>query len=53
MSNIWAVHNNPEVWKDPEAFRPERFLDGDKLAPPPDEYVPFSTGKSFIDAKNK
>ena len=44
VSNIWAIHNDPDVWKDPETFRPERFLHGDKLVAQPDEYVPFSTG---------
>ena len=26
MSNSFTVHMNQEYWKDPEAFRPERFI---------------------------
>ena len=26
MPNIWLVHRNPDVYPDPEEFRPERFL---------------------------
>ena len=45
ISNIWAVHHDPEVWKEPGLFRPERFLDGNTLKRQPDEYLPFSIGK--------
>ena len=23
--NIWAIHRDPETWKDPDEFYPERF----------------------------
>lgn len=26
--NVYAMHRHPDVWKDPDDFRPERFLDG-------------------------
>jgi cytochrome P450 len=39
--SIYLVHRNPEVYPDPEAFRPERFLDN-----PPGTYtwIPFGGG---------
>jgi cytochrome P450 len=41
MPNVWLVHHNPDVYPDPEAFRPERFL-----ARSPDTYswIPFGGG---------
>ncbi|XP_055955497.1 steroid 17-alpha-hydroxylase/17,20 lyase isoform X3 [Patella vulgata] len=46
MVNHWALHNDPEHWKDPEIFRPERLLDADgKLAPKTMSWLPFSAGR--------
>lgn len=35
------LHRNPDVWPEPLAFRPDRFLD---RKPKPTEYVPFGGG---------
>ncbi|XP_055943157.1 cytochrome P450 2J4-like [Argiope bruennichi] len=46
MANFWAVHHDPRNWKDPESFKPERFLssDGKSVVKSP-HYMPFSVGK--------
>ena len=47
IPNLWSVNRDPKMWKDPDVFNPERFLDGDgkeidmKLVP---SFMPFSTG---------
>ena len=40
----WIMHRDPRYYDDPEAFRPERWLDGlaDRL--PPGAYFPFGAG---------
>ncbi|KAF8783145.1 Cytochrome P450 2J6 like protein [Argiope bruennichi] len=47
ISNIYALHNDPKYWKDPDVFRPERFLheDGSLKMQRLDSYAPFSLGK--------
>lgn len=39
----WLLHRNPTLWEDADAFRPERFLEGEKR-PSKYGYVPFSIG---------
>jgi cytochrome P450 family 135 len=38
---IYLAHRRADVWGDPTAFRPERFLDG---APEPYAFIPFGGG---------
>ena len=38
---IYLTHRRPDLWDDPTAFRPERFLDG---APEPYTFIPFGGG---------
>ena len=38
---IYLAHRRPDVWEDPTAFKPERFLDG---APEPYTFIPFGGG---------
>ncbi|OAY32848.1 dimethylnonatriene synthase [Manihot esculenta] len=53
--NIWKLHRDPLVWKDPNLFQPERFLTthahldvrGQNF-----EYIPFSSGRRSCPAIN-
>ena len=38
---LYLAHRRPELWPEPTAFRPERFLDG---APAPYAWLPFGGG---------
>jgi cytochrome P450 len=40
----WASHHLPDVFEDPEEFRPERFTPEAKAALPKGAYVPFGGG---------
>ncbi|KAK1412667.1 hypothetical protein QVD17_34103 [Tagetes erecta] len=51
--NVWKLHRDPQVWSDPNEFRPDRFLEehsdlnyhGQNF-----EYIPFSTGRRMCPA---
>jgi len=42
MASAWLVHHDPDVYPDPYAFRPERFLDED---PGTYTWIPFGGGR--------
>lgn len=46
--NLWSVHRNPAIWKDPEVFNPRRFLNdaGEVIDPKAlGGFLPFSAGR--------
>ncbi|KAH9374972.1 hypothetical protein HPB48_004197 [Haemaphysalis longicornis] len=47
LPDIWAIDNDPVLWKEPQKFNPGRFLneDGSILAHKPEYLIPLSTGK--------
>ncbi|KAK2156661.1 hypothetical protein LSH36_208g04096 [Paralvinella palmiformis] len=44
IPNLYSVHIHPELWPEPEKFKPERFLDSDGNIDQK-ELIPFSVGK--------
>ncbi|CAK8679271.1 unnamed protein product [Clavelina lepadiformis] len=44
MVNLWAVHNDPDYWKEPDIFKPERFIDEKGNFVKSSHLVAFSVG---------
>lgn len=47
MPNLWAVHNDPKLWENPDIFKPERFLDQKGSFVKSNYVIPFSVGPRF------
>ena len=45
VPNMWAVHNDPDVWIEPEQFKPDRFLNESGELIHREELIPFGIGK--------
>ncbi|KAL9974635.1 hypothetical protein ACROYT_G011695 [Oculina patagonica] len=46
--NLWSVHRDPAIWKDPDVFNPGRFLNGAGEVIDPKSiggFLPFSKGR--------
>jgi cytochrome P450 len=44
MVTIRGIHRRPDLWPDPEAFKPERMTEAAKKARPRYAYMPFGAG---------
>ena len=44
IPSLTSILQDPEVWGDPENFRPERFIGPDGKVTRPEEFIPFGIG---------
>ena len=53
FANLYAVHHDPKVYKNPGVFLPERFLGEEGKTLKSEAFLPFSTGKRGCEEKNR
>ena len=44
FNNVYGIHRRPDLFPEPDAFRPGRFLDGAEKRWPKGAYIPFGGG---------
>ncbi len=49
---IYGVHHSPELWDDPESFKPERFSKEEKKKHHPYAFIPFGGGPRLCIGNN-
>ena len=45
IPNLYSAHHDATYWKDPEVFRPGRWLDAENKIIKHSAFMPFSLGK--------
>ena len=45
MSNLYSVHRDATMWKEPYTFNPQRFIDNEGKVHNRENIIPFSMGK--------
>ena len=51
IPHLHGVHMDPDLWTEPEAFRPERFLTEEGTLHEPAHFMPFGVGKRMCAGK--
>lgn len=52
IPNLSSVLNEEGQWKSPREFNPDNFLNDNGEFVKPEAFMPFSTGKSWVDGVN-
>ncbi|XP_038061586.1 cytochrome P450 2U1-like [Patiria miniata] len=52
IPNTWAIHNDPDIWKNPGVFKPGRFLDEKNQIVNDDLIMSFSAGNRICPGRH-